>query len=67
MERTGVRVQVPVTVGRLRALKRLALERDSSIAQIVRDAIEEKYGSELQKIERNAPKASANAKKNTQK
>lgn len=58
MERTGVRVQVPVTVGRLRALKRLALERDSTIAQIVRDAIEEKYGPELQQIERSAPTVS---------
>lgn len=59
MERTNVRVQVPVTPGRLRALKRLALERDSNIAQIVRDAIEEKYGAELRQIERNAPSVSA--------
>lgn len=59
----GVRVQVPVTVGRLRALKRLALERDSSIAQIVRDAIEEKYGPELQKIERNTPTVSTRTNK----
>jgi hypothetical protein len=56
MERTaGVRVQVPVTEDRMRALKRLALERDSSIAQIVRDAIEEKYGAELQQFERATP------------
>ena len=63
MERTGVRVQVPVTVGRLRALKRLALERDSSIAQIVRDAIEASYGAELQRIERNTPTVSTRTNK----
>ena len=55
MERAEVRVQVPVTAGRLRALKRLALDRDSSIAQIVRDAIEAKYGRELAQIESATP------------
>lgn len=66
MERTGVRVQVPVTAGRLRALKRLALERDSTIAQIVRDAIEAQYGSELRQIERNTPSVSTRTNKRTQ-
>lgn len=59
----GVRVQVPVTVGRLRALKRLALERDSSIAQIVRDAIEAKYGRELAQIESATPSVSTRTNK----
>ena len=58
MERTGVRVQVPVTAGRLRALKRLALERDSSIAELVREAIEAKYGAELKTYERSVPTVS---------
>jgi hypothetical protein len=58
MERTDVRVQIPVTVGRLRALKRLALERDSSIAALVREAIEAKYGPELKNYERSAPTVS---------
>jgi hypothetical protein len=63
MERTGVRVQVPVTAGRLRALKRLALERDSSIAELVREAIEAKYGPELKTYERSVPTVSTRTNK----
>lgn len=52
MERTGVRLQIPVSASRLKAIKVLAAQRDSSIAELVRTAIEAQYGDSLGDIER---------------
>ena len=51
MERE-VRLQVPVTPAKLKAIKLLAAGRDTSIAELVRAAIEAQYGDDLRAIER---------------
>lgn len=64
MER-DVRLQIPVTASRLKALKVFAAQRDSSIAELVRAAIEARYGDDLAQIENTAPTVSTRKSKRT--